>query len=429
MSNNKLKTIIFLGAGFSAPAKFPIQKGIISEMLSPPNKNILSEEPALETEKFYKAFITVGIFLLENYTSINSEKYKKEYRKIEHNLSLRKIGENFFRKAQKNKKISHILSSDKYLENYISKYFKLTDEDETMQLSDLKEKIRCDLENKKIDVDLEELFTKFDKCVKNQTNWNQYSYRELDVINHSILQLFVFYFGRKDMSFSLNEDYKSFGEFVEQENVAIITTNWDTICEQILKDQKINYFCPNEITDIKKTTRKKCVNIIKVHGSINWFTCLNCGKLQIKPLKEEANFLLQDNKRFCKNCKSEESDDYLYVPEIITPTMIKSFDRRIYSNIWQSAENLLKNASRIIFVGYSLPPADFELKYMLTKYIPKNIDIDVVLYNDCIKKDNLIEVPEDRYRRSFPKNKLSFSYAGFTKYFNELNQKNKEQAQ
>lgn len=109
--------------------------------------------------------------------------------------------------------------------------------------------------------------------------------------------------------------------------------------------------------------------------------------------------------------------------------MIKSFDRRIYSNIWQSAENLLKNASRVIFVGYSLPPADFELKYMLTKYIPKNIDIDVVLYNDCIEKDNLIEVPEDRYRRSFPKNKLSFTYAGFTEYFNELNQKNKEQAQ
>jgi hypothetical protein len=42
-------------------------------------------------------------------------------------------------------------------------------------------------------------------------------------------------------------------------------------------------------------------------------------------------------------------------------------DFPMFQKSWFSAENLLREASNWIFIGYSLPAADFEFKYLLKR--------------------------------------------------------------
>lgn len=65
------RNVFITGAGFSATAKLPIQDKILQEMMSPPSDDILSYDPEPESLKFLIAYINVGLYLLENYTSID----------------------------------------------------------------------------------------------------------------------------------------------------------------------------------------------------------------------------------------------------------------------------------------------------------------------------------------------------------------------
>lgn len=108
-------------------------------------------------------------------------------------------------------------------------------------------------------------------------------------------------------------------------------------------------------------------------------------------------------------------------PELITPTMMKSLSNQLYTNLWASAGQELRNATHIIFVGYSLPIADFEFRYMLQKNVSSTAKIDVILTpnsNPETAPENLRDLlPAKRYMDIFPKNKVSFYYEGFGSYF------------
>ena len=75
------KVVVVTGAGFSYPAKLPIQSGIINEMLKKPEVGFMGDWD-LETFKFYRAYIEVGIFLIENYTKRKSNAYRQKRQHI-----------------------------------------------------------------------------------------------------------------------------------------------------------------------------------------------------------------------------------------------------------------------------------------------------------------------------------------------------------
>jgi len=117
--------------------------------------------------------------------------------------------------------------------------------------------------------------------------------------------------------------------------------------------------------------------------------------------------------------------DTLLQSEFITPTMIKSINSQLYNNLWAAAQRDLRKAEKVTFIGYSLPIADFELRYMLQRCIPSNVEIDVILHNSDDPKKVTPEhvrelLPESRYRDLFVKNKINFYYDGFAEYFEKL---------
>lgn len=103
---------------------------------------------------------------------------------------------------------------------------------------------------------------------------------------------------------------------------------------------------------------------------------------------------------------------------------MKTINSQLYNNLWSAAKRDLMKASSVTFVGYSLPVADFELRYLLQRSIPSEATIDIVLHHsdnpentDASSLKSLL--PEKRYRDLFAKNEMNFFYEGFNNYFSK----------
>ena len=64
--------------------------------------------------------------------------------------------------------------------------------------------------------------------------------------------------------------------------------------------------------------------------------------------------------------------------------------------IWQNAGIELSEAAKIVFLGYSLPYADFEIRQLLSRFVRKDAKIEVVLYPNCDTSEE-----EQRYKTFF----------------------------
>ena len=426
------KIVLITGAGFSAPAKLPLQNEILKEMTASPINSIMDLGIETESEKFLHAYINVGIYLLINYVDAKHKTWYDEYKLLERQLLKDEAINCFLAQADvdfanyenineiKNKVKNMIVGKDKHYSDLVI----------------FKEKIRRLLEIAKLEINLEDVFTSFDKSIITREYLKDYSYGKIDEIRHSIMRLFTYYFGKKTQDHNYQtDDYNKTLDFIKthKKDITIITTNWDTILEGYLKRNNITYDLGlNDIyykfDDVAKNPRlsSKAIKLIKVHGSINWFRCLNCGTLSIIEKSEYSKYLFDDkSEEICISCKTKSHEnEVLLQPEIITPTMIKSIDNQLYKNLWKTARNELMKADKIIFIGYSFPVADYEFRHLLQKSIPNTAKIDVVLYK--YDDPNLIQngneylkqlLPEKRFKDAFHQNKIDFDYEGFKDYF------------
>jgi NAD-dependent SIR2 family protein deacetylase len=400
--DKKERIVFILGAGFSAPAKLPIQDRILQEMIKKPAADFLTYTPEPESTKFLKSYITVGLFLLQNYTAFDCAEYNESFEELE--------------------------LKSKYTKLDISV---LSEDTEKNELLILREKIRDSLEKSKIHVSLEDVFTSFDKTYQSREYFHRYSSQYVDEIKESITRLFVYYFSKRCKNHTYVEsDYLSFFSYLKNHatNSAIISTNWDVLTETYLEKQKLVYDLSLNDTYYTKdglvtSKSRKTIKLIKIHGSINWFRCLNCGKINIVNSENCGNYLFDDkSQETCKSCRITKNADFLLQSQIITPTMMKSLNSQLYTNLWSSARETLLKADHVYFVGYSLPIADFDFRYLLHQSISDKAKIDVILYHDDdpkqTKKTNLKDLlPEKRYHDLFAKNQIEFHYDGFGAFF------------
>ena len=106
------------------------------------------------------------------------------------------------------------------------------------------------------------------------------------------------------------------------------------------------------------------------------------------------------------------------------PTFLKNFNNVQNKLIWQNAGIELSEASKVVFLGYSLPLADFEFKQLLSRMIRSDAKIEVVL----IESDNPDKYTEElkyltagyRFQNFFSGRELNISYVGVSKYVKNL---------
>jgi hypothetical protein len=181
----------------------------------------------------------------------------------------------------------------------------------------------------------------------------------------------------------------------DTDRTAVLSMNWDTVIEAgLARTQKIHdveYGCEAIYADfdrnggLRRRPRKgaRTVHLTKPHGSVNWLYCDSCRKVYWVPPSSvtkvaDTLFRRQDwdaVKRItrltqshsirnpaCPHCRIKSLGT-----RFATFSYRKALDFPMHSASWRTAEAHLRNAVNWIFLGYSMPSADFEFKYLLKR--------------------------------------------------------------
>lgn len=371
MKNEKSKIVYILGSGFSAPLGIPVQKRILPQVFS------LEVTPEESTE------------------AVDFENTRKE------------------------------------IENFIQILF-----------GDNIERVT-----------LEDIFTILDRALTSKENFRQFSWSKLLGIRDKIVSCILFAFSYLSNKSEKKTDFEKFAKFLVENtkigrkelSITTMNLNWDNVFETFLNElqpRMLDY--GTVVFNIDKeddtyvnsiyTERNQRLKFLKLHGSLNWLYCSNCGRLFVRSYKTIGldAFYRPVKCRFCKNLslfsrnrKNRIEDSPRLQSLIITPTYLKDFNNLHLRQIWQNAFYELSQAKEIIFIGYSFPEADFELRYLLKKAICPESKTTVVLH----PKDNpdrypskiqeKLNLPEKRYLQFFGAPRVNFKYIGTEEYLEQ----------
>lgn len=246
---------------------------------------------------------------------------------------------------------------------------------------------------------LEDLFTNIDLAANTGHHLGaKYSPSELRTTRRVLLARMM---GMLDERYHAAEQLKDanwrrldrFFHSFDPERSAFVSLNWDTVIERSLtglgRGQDISYKCgafpasfPTSDSTIHRMpilSAKDHIPVIKIHGSVNWLYCDNCRQLYWFPAADGMTVALQlitetEGERFAlsrlDNCGKWRCANCPSVPlttRIATFSYLKALDFPMFEKSWQSAERLLRSADKWIFIGYSLPAADYEFKHLLKR--------------------------------------------------------------
>jgi NAD-dependent SIR2 family protein deacetylase len=155
---------------------------------------------------------------------------------------------------------------------------------------------------------------------------------------------------------------------------SIITFNYDLVLERELEDLKIKplYNCgPNaEYSQAFRNERNE-LNLLKLHGSMNWGICRDCNRLCHLLYNQYLVKALPENR--CTQCRKAITS-LLIVP----PTWNKGTEEEFVRYVWKAALKELLEAGRIFIVGYSFPETDQFFKYMLGLALAHNDNLSEI---------------------------------------------------
>ncbi len=250
---------------------------------------------------------------------------------------------------------------------------------------------------------------------------------------------------------------------VESQSIGFISMNWDTVIERKLQLTKgsllVDYACdavpagiqdpPNQddyyhatraystelmkrqvilvpTATAKDSETKDPTTIVKIHGSANWLYCDNCRQLywfhpdqltriadqliREDDLRRIARFLSRKRRKHVEKtiddlhtrveAKCPCSGTVALGTRIATFSYRKALDFPMFQKSWFAAEDLLRSAERWVFIGYSLPAADYEFKYLLKRsQLCRRKEPDFIVVSGGNPRD--IRRTYDNYRKFF----------------------------
>lgn len=158
-----------------------------------------------------------------------------------------------------------------------------------------------------------------------------------------------------------------------QENVTLVTFNYDIALDYALANAgiEIDY-------GFHEAKSPGAVRLLKLHGSVNWTACENCG-IAALPISEHlpaqksfGGVAVEDGTcgrlrvahllREFPHCNATEKSDG--TPLLVPPTWSKGEHYRRLSMIWRHAARELATARNVIVIGYSLPESDAFFRYL-----------------------------------------------------------------
>lgn len=174
---------------------------------------------------------------------------------------------------------------------------------------------------------------------------------------------------------------------ISGENHRFVSLNWDVVLERCLIELNRPYdpfysqeIKPATISDGRIYQRDYSTTklpISKMHGSTNWLYCDCCRRTfsvppdmvailayQVLKPEEVAELFSNDThpRLKCPRCKDVDLS-----VRLATFSYQKAMRTPMFETSWLEAEKALRRAKKWVFIGYSLPQADFEFKYLLKR--------------------------------------------------------------
>lgn len=171
----------------------------------------------------------------------------------------------------------------------------------------------------------------------------------------------------------------------------IITFNYDTLVEDALDELGFNIsYGPEKFIGFRDHNKfnkppnlRKTIKVLKLHGSVNWSDWFEVKKSET-PSPEKFLYApkkladdLKDHVGVFENYASLR--ERAFIPLLVPPTWQK-FMTGFLPKIWDEAVEAIRTATRIIIIGYSIPPTDQHFKYLMAAGLQENISLRKVLF-------------------------------------------------
>lgn len=275
-------------------------------------------------------------------------------------------------------------------------------------------------------IPLEDIFTPLDSCIADNISFRDLSVTQLKQKRNLIFELIgmtlqnILELSQKNYiddfaDYLVNESKKRLNHnYRKTDLVSVISTNWDILLDNSIYNSikksndlgVVDYCCYISSYDKNDETVKPGleilgkggynVKLLKLHGSLNWLQCPRCQRIYVKFNQKIAmNPFSTVNKPSCLHCDKNfgKYKSHLLNANLIMPTFLKDLSNPQYKIIWQNAGIELSEAKKIVFIGYSLPQADFEMRQLLSRMVDKDTEIEVVNWKNPNKPeiyDNLV---------------------------------------
>lgn len=155
---------------------------------------------------------------------------------------------------------------------------------------------------------------------------------------------------------------------------SIVTTNYDGCIDEALTRSKVvlrTYAHETNVNKTKKVEPVEAVDLIKMHGSINWFYCDSCHEVKILNLLDLKKAYELDTISYpvigiCRNCGGQRR------PLLIPPIGLKFIMFPNLANLWNIARERLEGADYILVVGFSFSEADTYVNKIIERSMIRN---------------------------------------------------------
>jgi hypothetical protein len=307
------------------------------------------------------------------------------------------------------------------------------------------------------EVMLEDVFTPIDRCLADGVSFRKYDVRQLVQLREQVFSLILFAFQNRIGGQGTTAPYlERFARSMvaqmrprmqdpDHEPVSILSTNWDSLLDiAIQRELKrhsecgvLDYCCYIEpLDDEDQDTLMPGlwalgrggynVKLLKLHGSMNWLQCPKCQRLYaaFDPAAPEHGIFRRHQCRHCAvpaGGRSQDDCSAALKSTLIMPTFLKDLTNFQLKLVWQNAAIELSEASKVVFIGYSLPPADYELRQLYARTIPLDAEIEVVQNEetgDAVREENAAAFR--RYRSFFGRRKITLQPIGVEEFTNRI---------
>lgn len=212
-----------------------------------------------------------------------------------------------------------------------------------------------------------------------------------------------------------------FLRFVRQNRDTIITPNYDTLVEATLLSMETGEYRPNcfdamdrdalhwvdyGLSRVKTaefefggpwpTAPERSILLLKLHGSSSWIRCRKCNRPLFEKVWQRAVDVVAGNLAY-RPCECGANSWRLV---IVPPTVQKEYKDEAINEIWEKAADVLSQAEKIVFAGFSLNETDQGIQDLLRRaYSAGNTRrVLVVDANPAAVKQRYLSVYGDKVR-------------------------------